>query len=76
MSLESDLARVFDKNKWTWNFTNGKRIPDENDIEAALDEAARLLYDGKAGDSLFMGRLFIVKKEIGHDVYVFAGPYQ
>jgi hypothetical protein len=77
MSLESDIAKTFEDNHWMWHFKDNQwRIPTENDVQDALDEAARMLYNEDAGAQLQVGRLIIVKKEIGHDVYVFAGPYQ
>lgn len=76
MSLESDIAQTFKDHGWTWNIKGGPKVPSETDVEEALDEAARMLYNEKVGTNLFVGRLVIVKKEIGHDVYVFAGPYQ
>lgn len=77
MSLESDIATTFKDNEWKWRLKGGRyEIPSEDDILAALDEAARMLYNEPVGTQLSVGRLIIVKKEIGHDVYVFAGPYQ
>ena len=77
MSLEADLADVFQKNEWTWSVKSkaGSIIPDEDDITAALDEAARVLYDVPVGAQLEIGHLIIVKKSLGHDVYVYAGDY-
>lgn len=76
MSLESDLAKVFTENGWTWKIKGkGATVPDEQDIERALDEAARLLYNESVGTQLEVGRLIIKKKHRGHDVYVYAGPF-
>lgn len=78
MTLESDLAEVFEKNGWKWNVKGSPEgiIPDEEDIEAALDEAARILYNEQVGAQLSVGRLIIQKRHTGFDVYVFAGAYQ
>lgn len=74
--VEEEIARIFRKNGWTWNL-KGKSsvVPDEDDITAALDEAARLLYDEPVGTQLEVGRLVIQKKHHGHDVYLFVGEY-
>jgi hypothetical protein len=77
VSLESDIAKTFTDNGWKWKLKGGRHvIPTEEDVLAALDEAARMLYNEPVGTQLTVGRLIIVKKEIGHDVYLFAGPYQ
>jgi hypothetical protein len=77
MSLEDELHAVFAKNEWTWNLKgNRKVIPTAQDIEAALDEAARLLYNEPVGTQLEVGRLIIRKQPRGHDVYIFVGPYE
>lgn len=76
MTVEEELARIFRKNGWTWNI-KGKSsvVPDEDDIEAALDEAARRLYDEPVGAQLEVGRLIVQKKHRGHDVYIYMGEY-
>lgn len=77
MSLEQDLAAQFAKHGWTWNLRDGGTvIPDEEDIEQALDEAARLLYNEQVGTELEVGRMIIKKKHRGHDVYLYIGPYE
>lgn len=77
MSLESDIVETFVKNDWKWKMKGGRHeTPSEDDVLAALDEAARLLYSEPVDTQIVMGRLIIRKKEIGHDVYLFAGPYQ
>ena len=75
MSLEDDIAEIFEKHGWEWNLKKGTTIPDSWDIEQALDEAARLLYNEPVGTQLEVGRLIIQKKHRGHDVYVYVGPY-
>lgn len=77
MRLEDELAATFTRNGWTWNLKGGKTvIPSSDDIEAALDEAARLLYNEPMGTQLEVGRLIIKKQPRGHDVYIYAGPYE
>ena len=76
MTLEEEIAKIFAEHDWSWSLKDqGRVIPDKDDILAALDEAARLLYDEPVGSQLEVGRLIIVKKHTGHDVYVFAGEY-
>lgn len=75
--LEAYLAEIFAREGWTWNLKGGvTRVPTEEDVEAALDEAARLLYNEPVGTQLEVGRLIIKKLPRGHDVYVYAGPYE
>ncbi len=77
ISLEDELAAWFAKNGWTWHLKGGREtIPSPDDIEAALDEAARLLYNEPVGTQLEVGRLIIKKLHRGHDVYIYVGPYE
>lgn len=77
MSLISELANHFEKNEWVWRLKQNKvRVPDEWDLEQALDEAARMLYDEPVGAQLEVGRLIIRKTHSGHDVYGFFGTYE
>lgn len=74
--IENELAEIFERNGWTWNLKGGKTtIPNPDDIEAALDEAARLLYNEPVGTQLEVGRLIIKRLHNGFDVYVYVGPY-
>lgn len=75
--LEYTLAQTFKENGWTWQIKGrGHVVPTETDIEKALDEAARLLYNEEPGTRLEVGRLIITKTTSGHDVYVYAGNYE
>ena len=76
MSLETDIAQHFESKGWTWKLKDGTVTPTDEDVERALDEAARLLYNENVGAQLEVGRLIIVKKHRGHDVYVMAGTYE
>ncbi len=77
MKLEDELAQVFAKNGWTWNLKGNRTVvPNSFDIELALDEAARLLYNEPVGTQLEVGRLIIKKLHKGHDVYIYVGPYE
>lgn len=73
--LEQELSRLFRKNGWTWNLKGGSVIPEENDIQDALDEAARVLYDEPVGTQLEVGRLIVKKSPTGQDVYIYVGEY-
>jgi hypothetical protein len=60
-----------------WRLKGGRHVvPTEEDLEAALDEAARVLYDEAYGASVTVGRLIIVKQPTNHDVYVYVGTYE
>lgn len=77
MSIESDIAAIFADNGWTWSIKGqGHVVPTEDDVLAALDEAARILYHESIGAQLQVGRLIIIKKTRGFDVYVLAGSYE
>lgn len=77
MRVEQELAEVFKKNVWTWKLKGGREVvPDEYEIEAALDEAARMLYNEPVGTQLEVGRLIVKKETRGHDVYVYVGSYE
>jgi len=74
--LERLISDWFRQNGWTWNLKDGGTvIPSDNDVEKALDEAARILYNEKPGTKLQVGRLIIEKRHVGHDVYVYYGEY-
>lgn len=76
MSVEEEISRVFRREGWTWNLKDKSSVvPDEDDIAAALDEAARLLYTEPVGSQLEVGRLIVKKKHHGHDVYLFMGEF-
>lgn len=75
--LEEQLAEWFKEQGWTWNLADGNTvIPDAEDFELALDEAARVLYNEPVGTQLTVGRMIIQKLHKGHDVYVYVGPYE
>lgn len=73
--LEKIISEWFRKNNWTWNLKSGTVSPSETDVEDALDEAARILYNENVGAQLEVGRLIIKKKHTGHDVYMYVGEY-
>lgn len=73
--LERIISDWFKKNNWTWNLKRGTVSPSETDVEDALDEAARILYNETDGTQLEVGRLIVKKKHDGHDVYMYVGEY-
>jgi hypothetical protein len=75
--IEQEISRLFRKNGWTWSVKDkGSIVPDEDDVLATLDEAAKLLHDEPVGAQVEVGRLIIQKKHLGHDVFMFVGEYE
>lgn len=75
--IERTISDLFQKIGRTWNLKGGRTvIPTDNDVEEALDEAARILYNEPIGHRLEIGGLIIEKRPQGHDVYVLVGNYQ
>lgn len=74
--IEEIISKFFRQNGWTWNLKGGRVVsPSEDDVLAALDEAARMLTSEPVGTRLSVGRLIIEKKHVGHDVYIFVGDF-
>lgn len=74
--VETIISEFFTRMGWTWNLKGGKVVtPSESDVQAALDEAAKQLYNQPVGTQLQVARLIIEKKHTGHDVYMFVGDY-
>ena len=77
MSLEKTIADWFEQNNFMWSVKDkGYIIPTETEVEAALDEAARILYAEPVDTQLAVGRLHIVRTEKGHDVFMYIGSYE
>ncbi len=77
MRIEDELAQRFSEAGWTWHLKGDRDVvPSSDDVEQALDLAAKRLYDGRIGDQLEVGRLIIKKTARGHDVYMYVGPYE
>jgi len=75
--VERTIAKWFKLNEFYWRLADkGRIIPDESDVEAALDEAARILYSEPVGAYLTVGRLIIERLPDGHAVYMYIGDYQ
>jgi len=69
------ILEIFTATGRFWK-ADGKAItPTEDDVRAALDEAARILYAEEVGTSVTVGGLKIEKTETGHDVYAYVGQY-
>ena len=74
--IEQIISEFFTRMGWTWNLRGGRVVtPSEEDVLAALDEAAKQLYNQPVGTQLQVGRLIIEKKHRGHDVYMYVGEY-
>lgn len=77
MRLEEELALRFKEHGWTWHLKESRDVvPEVYDIELALDEAAKMLYNETVGTQLEVGRLIIKKQPRGHDVYLYTGTYE
>lgn len=74
--VEETIAEWFKENHFEWKLVKGRVVPDEADVETALDEAARILYNQTDGTYLSVGRLIIEKTDNGHNVYMFIGSYE
>lgn len=73
-TLAGFLAQHFCNFGWTWSLKGkGNIVPTESDIQAALDEAQRVMYSEPVGAILEVGRLVIIKQNTGYDIYVLAG---
>ena len=75
--LEVFISEFLSERDWKWKVKGHPEgvSPTDSDIAAALDEAARMLYNEQVGTTLQVGRLVIVKEHSGYDVYVMAGSY-
>ena len=74
--IEQIISKFFAERNWTWRLKGGRVVtPSEDDVLAALDEAAKQLYAEPPGTILQVGRLIIEKKHTGHDVYMHVGEY-
>lgn len=74
---ERTIAEWFKQNEFKWSIKDqGTIIPSEKDVEAALDEAARILYDEPEGSHLSVGRLIIERLHKGYAVYMYVGDYK
>lgn len=74
--VERIISEFFTKMGWTWNLKGDRVVvPSEDDVLAALDEAAKQLKDWPVAARLQVGRLIIEKKHTGHDVYMYVGEF-
>lgn len=75
--IEYDISELFARLGYTWTLKSGRVIvPDEDDVERFLDEAAKHLHNEPVGTRLSVGKMIIEKTATGHDVYVYTGSYQ
>lgn len=76
MLLIDLIHHVFVETGRRWKMGDAHLIPNEDSIQATLDEAARILYDREVGQSITMGGLVFEKTREGTDVYVYVGEYK
>lgn len=79
MSMSEYIASKFAENGWTWSLKGrGHVVPDEDDVEAALDNAARVMYDMDPDENpqIHVGRLIIKKHNNTHEVYLYVGDFE
>lgn len=74
--IKNLIAYVFAQTGFTWNTKTGRIVPDEEDIQIVLDEAAKALYTGVVGDRFESAGLIIEKRGSGFDTWVFVGNYK
>jgi len=70
------VADWFKKIDLQWSITDGPRVPDEDDVDRAFDEAAKVLYNQSVDTQLTVGGMHIVKTTDGHDVFMYVGSYE
>lgn len=72
-SVAESLESLFLLYGWTWKIDGEDLIPNEDDIQAVLDEAKRVLYASDEYNELQVGHL-VFKREGEHlDVYFRVG---
>lgn len=69
------IADVFTRLAHTWRIGGKDVIPEADDVEKVLDEAAARLYDSPVGTQFETGGLVIQKATTGFDVYIYVGNY-
>lgn len=71
------IVDVFRKTDRLWKLKNDDFIqPTEEDVQVALDAAAKELYTEPVGARLNLGGLIIEKTASDHVVYAYVGRYK
>lgn len=75
-SLPEWLAAYFKYRQYKWKILGGELIvPSQEDIEEALDQIEKTLYNEGVGSIMEVGRLIAIRQEEGVDIYVHVGTY-
>lgn len=75
--LVESLATTFLVNNWEWKFDYGMAVPNEDDLERAIEHAKKVLDSEEASNAqLELGRLIFKKREGVIDVFVLAGTLE
>lgn len=65
-----EIAKYFAERGYQWTFTDGRRIPTEDEIENVITRAVDALADEPDLTQLEVGRLIVQKHGQFYDVYV------
>lgn len=72
--LAEEISGLFLLNGYTWVFSGEHKIPTAEDIQQALDQAVKMLYDEEPETQLEVGRMIVKKRSNTlHDVFILAG---
>lgn len=69
MSIE-DIHSVFSKQGYVWKFSNGSRVPTEEELNATILNAIEALKNEGDNTQVEVGRLIVRKSGSFYDVYV------
>lgn len=65
-----DIAKLFGEAGFEWNFTDGRRVPTEDEIDTTITRAMELLADEPDNAQLEVGRLIVKKRGSFYDVFL------
>ncbi|AVD99330.1 hypothetical protein SEA_BILLNYE_157 [Streptomyces phage BillNye] len=75
--LVENLATTFLINGWEWKFDYGMAVPNEDDLERAINYAKQVLDSEEATNAqLELGRLVFKKREGVIDIFVYSGTLE
>jgi hypothetical protein len=66
------IAEIFRSRELTWNFSDGTRIPNEDEISKTIWAAIDALRDAEDNTQVEVGRLIVKRKGSFFDVYMHA----
>lgn len=67
------LADLFATAGYTWNFSDGVRVPNQEEIEKTIQAGAAMLANEPENAQIEVGRLIIKKREGFVDVFLHVG---